>query len=125
MSRLLTKILNNQSFAGWIFIAPALIGTLVFIIIPVICSFGLSFAKWDLINPIEFVGIENYKLIFSETLFYKILLNTVVFALATSIFGVIIPLVLASILNSKFIDLTLLFCPLDNTLPVSGFFKNV
>ncbi|MBR5555475.1 sugar ABC transporter permease [bacterium] len=99
--KLLNKFFNNQFFAGWIFILPALIGTLIFIIIPVICSFGLSFAKWDLINPIEFVGIENYRLIFSETLFYKILLNTVVFALATSVLGVIIPLVLASILNSK------------------------
>ena len=99
--KLLNKFFNNQFFAGWIFILPALIGTLIFIIIPVICSFGLSFAKWDLINPIEFVGIENYRLIFSEQLFYKILLNTVVFALATSVLGVIIPLVLASILNSK------------------------
>ena len=66
-----------------------------------ICSFGLSFAKWDLLNPIQFVGLTNYREIFSEALFYKILLNTVVFALATSVLGVIIPLVLACILNSK------------------------
>lgn len=101
IKKLSNKFFNNQFFAGWIFILPALIGTLIFIIIPVICSFGLSFARWDLINPIEFVGVENYKLIFSEQLFYKILLNTVIFALATSVLGVIIPLVLASILNSK------------------------
>lgn len=93
--------MNNQSFAGWIFIAPALAGTLIFIIIPVICSFGLSFTKWDLLNPVEFVGLANYREIFSEPLFYKILLNTVVFAFSTSVFGVIIPLVLAAILNSK------------------------
>lgn len=92
---------NNERFAGWVFILPALVGTLIFIIIPVICSFGLSFAKWDLLNPIQFVGLANYREIFSEALFYKILLNTVVFALATSVLGVIIPLVLACILNSK------------------------
>lgn len=95
------NIVNNERFAGYVFILPALVGTLIFIIIPVICSFGLSFAKWDLLNPIQFVGFANYKEIFSEALFYKILLNTIVFALATSILGVIIPLVLASILNSK------------------------
>lgn len=95
------NLTNNERFAGWVFILPALVGTLIFIIIPVICSFGLSFAKWDLLNPIQFVGLANYREIFSEALFYKILLNTVVFALATSVLGVIIPLVLACILNSK------------------------
>ena len=97
----LGKISNNQGFAGIVFILPALLGTLIFIIIPVICSFGLSFAKWDLLNPIEFVGLKNYIDIFHEPLFYKILVNTFVFAISTSIFGVIIPLVLAAILNSK------------------------
>ncbi len=99
--RLLEKISNNQRLGGLVFIAPALIGTFVFIIIPVICSFGLSFTKWDLLNPIEFVGLDNYAGIFTEPLFYKILLNTIVFAISTSIFGVIIPLILAAILNTK------------------------
>lgn len=101
MKHFFKKIANNQCYAGWIFILPALLGTIIFIIIPVICSFGLSFTKWDLINTIEFVGFANYKEIFAETLFYKILLNTIVFAISTSVFGVIIPLILAAILNSK------------------------
>ncbi len=92
---------NKQNYAAWLFILPAIVGTLVFIIIPVICSFGLSFVKWDLVNPMEFVGFSNYKEIFTEPLFYKIFLNTIVFAVSTSVFGVIIPLVLAVILNSK------------------------
>lgn len=95
------KLFNSPSVAGWIFILPALLGTLVFIIIPVFCSFGLSFTKWDLLNPIEFVGLQNYKEIFNEPVFFKILINTIVFAISTSIFGVIIPLILAAILNSK------------------------
>lgn len=98
---LLQKFSDNQDLASWVFIAPAIIGTLVFIVIPVICSFGLSFAKWDLINPIEFVGFSNYKELFRDAVFYKILINTFVFAFSTSILGVIIPLVLASVLNSK------------------------
>lgn len=69
--------------------------------IPVICSFGLSFVQWDLLNPIKFVGFENYREIFHDGLFYKILGNTIVFALSTSFLGVIIPLILASILNTK------------------------
>lgn len=101
MKNLIDKFLNNQNFAGIIFILPAILGTLIFIIIPVICSFGLSFAKWDLLNPIEWVGLANYSELFKNELFYKIFINTVVFALSVSILGVIIPLILASILNSK------------------------
>lgn len=101
MKKFITNLLNNEQFAGWIFILPALVGTLIFIVIPVICSFGLSFAKWDLLNPIQFVGLSNYKDIFADDLFYKILWNTIVFAVSTSVLGVIIPLVLACILNSK------------------------
>lgn len=101
MKNLYEKLTNNQNFAAWIFIAPAILGTFIFILIPVICSFGLSFTSWDMLNPINFVGLDNYKLLLKDGLFYKILLNTIVFALSTSILGVIIPLILAAILNSK------------------------
>lgn len=101
MKKFLDNLLNKENIAGWVFILPAVLGTFIFIIIPVVCSFGLSFAKWDLLNPIEFVGFDNYREIFTEPLFYKIFWNTIVFALSTSAFGVIIPLILACILNSK------------------------
>lgn len=86
---------------GIVFILPALVGTLIFIVIPVIFSFGLSFVNWDLLNKPQFVGFNNYWKIFTSPLFGKILLNTFVYAISTSIFAVIIPLALACILNSK------------------------
>lgn len=101
MKNVFQKILNYETFAGWIFILPAILGTVIFIFIPVVCSFGLSFTEWDLLNPIKFVGFSNYIELFNSEIFYKIFLNTVVFALSVSVAGVIIPLVLASILNSK------------------------
>ena len=94
-------LVNNQSCAAWLFILPALLGTVIFIIIPVFCSFGLSFVKWDLLNPMEFVGLKNYADLFTDAAFFKILLNTIVFAISTSVFGVIIPLILAAVINSK------------------------
>ena len=101
MKDCLNKLFDNTSISAWIFIFPAILGIFIFIIIPIFCSLSLSFAKWDLLNPIQFVGFDNYKLLFSDSLFYKILLNTVVFAISVSILGVIIPLLLASILNAK------------------------
>lgn len=101
MKKQLTKILNNESQVAWLFIMPALLGIFIFIIIPVICSFGLSFTQWDLLGEIKPVGFENYREIFTNKVFYQILLNTIVFAIATSIFGVLIPLILAYILQQK------------------------
>lgn len=90
---------NNTT--AWLFILPALIGTFVFIIIPVICSFSLSFADWDLLNEIKFVGLGNYRSILSDALFWKMLGNTFVYAISVSVLGVIVPLFLACILNNK------------------------
>ena len=91
----------NNTTAGWIFILPALIGVLIFILIPVLCSFSLSFADWDLLNDIKFVGLSNYKTILHSDLFWKMLTNTFVYAISVSILGVIFPLILAYILNNK------------------------
>ena len=86
---------------GLLFVLPALIGTFLFIIIPIFCSFGLSFTEWDLLNEINFVGFSNYKSIFTEPEFLQILINTVVYAVSTTVFAVLIPLFIASIINNK------------------------
>lgn len=93
--------LNSESIVALIFVLPALLGTFIFIIIPVFCSLGLSFTNWDLLTPVKFVGFKNYIELFTSDLFYKILLNTAVFAISVSLLGVIIPLILASVINSK------------------------
>ena len=103
MKNIISNLLNKDSFSGYIFILPALAGTLIFIIIPICYSFGLSFTKWDLLNEIQFVGLDNYKAILTEAVFVKILINTFVYALSTTFFGVLIPLILAYILNNKII----------------------
>ncbi|MCM1004161.1 MAG: sugar ABC transporter permease [Candidatus Gastranaerophilales bacterium] len=91
----------NNNKVGIFFVLPALIGTFIFIVIPIFCSFGLSFTEWDLLNEIKFVGLENYKAVFTEPVFFQILINTLVYAICTTIFAVAIPLVIASILNTK------------------------
>ena len=80
---------------------PALIGTFIFIIIPIFCSLALSFTEWDLLNEIKFVGFDNYRAIFSEQIFKGILSNTIVYALSVTILALIIPLLIADVINKK------------------------
>ena len=101
MKNFLTICLNNDKLSATLFLLPAICGALIFIILPILFSFYLSFTQWDLISPIEFVGIKNYLELFTSKEFYKILGNTVIYAITTTIFGVIIPLFLANILNTK------------------------
>ena len=91
----------SESKWGVYFVLPAIIGTFVFIVIPIVCSFMLSFTNWDLINNIEFAGLENYRAVLSEPVFKQILVNTIVYALSVTVFAVIIPLAIASVLNTK------------------------
>ena len=79
----------DKSKKGLIFVLPALIGTFIFIIIPIFCSFALSFTEWDLLNEIKFVGLANYRSIFYDKEFLQILINTFVYAVSTTFFVVI------------------------------------
>lgn len=90
-----------NTIGAWLFILPALIGTAVFIIIPIFCSFSLSLTEWDLLNDIKFVGFDNYKNVLSDSLFWQMLGNTFTYAISVSVLGVIIPLILACLLNNK------------------------
>ena len=91
----------QNNFCGLFFVLPAFIGTFIFIIIPIFCSFALSFTEWDLLNEIKFIGLENYKIILKEPIFTQILANTLVYALSTTVFAVLIPLVIANIIYTK------------------------
>ncbi len=97
---MLKKDCKNNNY-GIYFVLPALIGTFIFIIIPIFCSFALSFTEWDLLNEIKFIGLDNYKAILTEPIFKQILINTLIYAISVTVFAVLIPLIIADIINSK------------------------
>jgi len=74
----------------------------VFFVIPIIVAFVGSFYQW---NPLKvqfnFLGLENWKKIFSSDLFWRSMKNTVLFALVASFFRVVLGLVLSRALYSK------------------------
>lgn len=92
---------ENKDNSLTLFILPASIGTLIFIVIPVFFSFFLSFCEWDLLSDIKFIGLANYKTLLTSNSFSLILKNTFIFAISTTIIALIIPLILATILNNK------------------------
>lgn len=94
-----SKCKNNRY--GILFVLPAVIGTFIFIVIPILCSFLLSFTNWNLLGDITFAGFSNYRAVFTEPVFIQILVNTIIYALSVTVFAVIIPLGIAAIINEK------------------------
>ena len=90
------------------FIAPAVLGTLIFIVIPVFASFAISLTHWNLIGRPDFVGFDNYIELFSDKEFYQVLFNTFYYAVAVTVLGIIIPLGLAVVLNKKLLGVEFL-----------------
>lgn len=54
------KIQRKETIVAYLFLLPNFFGFLVFTFLPVIFSFILSFFSWDMINPLKFVGLENF-----------------------------------------------------------------
>lgn len=95
------KTADSDNFQYKLLILPALIGTLIFIVIPVVFSFSLSFCEWDLLSDIRFAGLKNYFELLTSPNFALILKNTFVFAIAVTLIAVVIPIILAAVLNNK------------------------
>ena len=81
---------------AFMFIAPAFIFFTLFLIVPTISSVYYSFTSWDGISPdVKFIGLANYKEIFTSARFGNALKNTVILTVFISLFENFFALVLA------------------------------
>ena len=101
LSQKFDRLMSKESVSAWIFISPALLGIIIFILLPVLGSFGISLTKWNLISAPKFVGLDNYRELFQDRDFYTVLFNTFFYAIVTTILGIVIPLILAVAINNR------------------------
>src|SRR5919199_3291871 len=83
----------------YVFISPFFILFSIFGLFPYLYAFVLSFAEWDGISPIKWVGLANYQQLLTDPIWWQSLYNSVWLLVVTSI-NLVIALVLAFILNS-------------------------
>lgn len=62
-----------------LFLLPNLVGFLIFTLVPVISSLGLSLFKWDLLSQPVFVGLANFRTLASDAAFWQAFRNTITF----------------------------------------------
>lgn len=97
------KKIIKRNLVGYSFIIPNFIGYFLFIFIPVCFSFILSVMSWDggAKTKMVFVGLDNFRRLFSDSSFIISMKNTLYYAVFTVPLTVVTALIIAVLLNSK------------------------
>lgn len=92
--------ISDETRAGWLAISPWIVGFLIFTLGPVVASLYFSFTKYDVISSPRWVGLANYKRLFTkDELFPKALWNTFVYTIMYVPLHTILALLIATLLN--------------------------
>ena len=83
------------------FLAPSLLGVVLFLLIPIIMVIGLSLVQWNMITPMKWVGLGNYVNIFEFDGFGHSLVVTAYYVLLNIPLQTAFALGMAMLLNSK------------------------
>lgn len=94
---------NQRDLYGWLFAMPAILGLLIFTLGPMIYSLYMSFTDYTGSNSPTFIGLDNYRRMFSgeDQYFYKSLAVTFYFVILSVPTGIIYSFLLAILLNQN------------------------
>lgn len=96
------KRLVKEYRTGTLLVLPFLILYLVFVIGPIVIAGGMSLTDYNLLETPNFVGFDNYKVLFLEDdVFITAIKNTLVFAVIAGPVGLFMSFILAYIINGK------------------------
>ncbi len=86
---------------GLAFVSPFFILFTIFGLYPLIDSFVLSFANWKGLGTFQFIGLENFRLMLTDNVFWQSMANGVILFFMYAPLQTFLALVLAAVLNSK------------------------
>jgi multiple sugar transport system permease protein len=92
---------RREAVDGYLFIAPWLIGFVVFVSGPMIGALLLSFMEWDLFNDPEWIGTENYRHLADDPLVIKSIRNTLFYTFLSVPINLTVALMAAMLLNAQ------------------------
>ena len=92
---------RREAFQGWMLLLPAILIMVVFTVYPVFRSLYLSLFKYRMGKIPEWIALGNYEQLFTNSTFWKVMRNTVVFALMTVLPSMVLGLGLALLVNRR------------------------
>ncbi|MDG5788327.1 sugar ABC transporter permease [Evansella sp. AB-P1] len=94
---------KKESFHGYLYISPFFVLFAIFGLFPILFSFYLAFQRWNGLGEMEFMGLQNFKWILTDPLFWKALSNTMIMWVLGTLPQLVIGIILAYALNSVLI----------------------
>ncbi|HLA43626.1 MAG TPA: sugar ABC transporter permease [Aggregatilineales bacterium] len=92
---------QRRTITGYLFIAPFILGFFLWFLLPALVAANLTFQKWNLITPAEYIGTANIERLFDDPLLPKSLKATVEYTFISVPVGLVFAFFLASLINSK------------------------
>lgn len=101
----LSPLARREALWGLAFLSPWILGFLLFTLTPMLATLGFTFMNITLTQdePLRFVGLDNYITLFQDQKVWQSLLVTLKFGAISLPIGLILPLGLAILLNSKYV----------------------
>lgn len=94
------KYVSMKFWVPYMFVFPALALLLIFVLIPLILTFALSFTDWNLMTKeFNWVGLQQYEKLIHDPLFWQVALNTVTYTVFSVFLSLVISLPLASMFD--------------------------
>jgi len=84
-----------------LFLAPTVVGIVIFTVVPIIGSIVLSLFRWDVIDSAHFAGTANYRELYGDSTVLVSFRNTLVFMVLAVALQLLIALVLALAVNGR------------------------
>jgi multiple sugar transport system permease protein len=97
----LTKNEWHNLRIGLLFISPWIFGFLAFLAYPIFYTLRISFTRFSGFGPALWTGLENYRLMLSDDLFWKSLYNTLYYTALAVPIGVVVAMALALAMNTR------------------------
>jgi multiple sugar transport system permease protein len=94
-------LLQRRTIVGYIFIAPFILGFILWFLVPAVVSANLTFQKWNLISPPRYVGLENIQKLFTDPILPTSLRATFLYTFFSVPIGLVFAFFLATLINTK------------------------
>ena len=114
----ITSHRKSKAILGYIFVAPTMVGILIFTAGPIVFSMILSFYYWDILSPMKYAGLAHYEWLSEDDVARTVFLNTFVFGIIVvvlqNLLGFSLALSIRNIFNKyfKFFFRSVFFLPL-------------
>jgi multiple sugar transport system permease protein len=116
--------IRHRNTVAYLFLLPYLIIFFLFLLLPAIAGFAISFTNWKILGDPQFNGLKNFENLFKDPFFRQAFGNTLAFTVITVpaliVGGLGLALLLNSRLKGRIISRTVIFIPYAISVTVVG-----